>query len=344
MLTNPLFSNVERIQNAARNAPPMRRGERDKDAVRILQHILLAAGVSTFRRSIKDGALDGDYGGETEEAVKRLQGIASRCGSHCDVDGRAGGQVWTALDLMVGTFFPVPDFSATLATPPAETRTTAAAAPNPTGRPESFSLPSSNSMMAAYEWIKQEWPDGLVCNKSRNCCAVRMSVALARTIPGFTISRLSTEGTRAHQPGSCGKVQFEHVNGSAHLATQIRKIARPQVYRLSSAERRRTALDRMKGTKGIAFFKECFTRTDGSTGNHIDYWDGKVIMNDWMRFNRPEEAAGTGRTQSDAWVLSKTQHSIWFWPLAPGPNFDFVGEAVLSGTGIALDWIERATN
>ena len=73
-LTNPILASNIRLQNAAQNAPPMRRGEQDHTAVAILQNALLAVKAGTFRRSLlADGSLDGDYGNETVAAVARFQ-------------------------------------------------------------------------------------------------------------------------------------------------------------------------------------------------------------------------------------------------------------------------------
>ena len=98
-LTNPLFRDNGRIRNAAENAPPMRRGERDTEAVRILQNALMAVNAATMRRSIRsDGTLDGDYGGETVAAVARFQAMAGQAEDGGSGDGIAGRMTWLALD------------------------------------------------------------------------------------------------------------------------------------------------------------------------------------------------------------------------------------------------------
>lgn len=352
MLTNPLLYNIERIRNAACNAPAMRRGDKDTDAVAILQHILLSAGMSTFRRSIKDGKLDGDYGGETIDAVKRFQGLASRSGWHCDVDGIAGQQVWTAIDAMLGVAVPLPDFNVPLAARPAsETPVTTTPAPAPTGQSDSFSLPNGDSLLAAYRQFKSWKTDGRICKSSYSCCAVRMSVALTMTIPGFSMTTLDPEASKNHKAGNCG-IDYDHMNNAARLSDHIKRIEKPMVFRLTSAKSRTDALHKMKGVKGIVYFADCFNRKQGTNadgtpkkvtrGNHIDYWDGTWIMNDRMRFNTREEERDVEDSAGNSyrWIEKKTQDFIRFWPLPDRPQQNQATEAINGGMGDLFRWAQ----
>ena len=94
---NSAFASSERLQRAAENAPAMRRGEKDSEAVRILQQALIGVGVATMRRSLRpDGSLDGLYGSETVKAVRRFQekaGLAAK-GKGDGITGRNTLRGW----------------------------------------------------------------------------------------------------------------------------------------------------------------------------------------------------------------------------------------------------------
>ena len=92
------FAANGRIRSAAENAPPMKLGETDRVAVRILQDALIQAGFP-----IRDGAT-GSYGPQTVAAV---QAVERKYGLDSDA-GIAGHQVITRLDaLLAGTPVPV---------------------------------------------------------------------------------------------------------------------------------------------------------------------------------------------------------------------------------------------
>ena len=137
MLSNPLFANNARLVRASENAPPMRRGETDAEAVRILQNALIGVGVTTMRRSVRpDGTLDGNYGGETVEAVKRFQRLVGLVDNTGHGDGMVGRKTMLELD-RVAPQRPVPVVLAQepAPTPHAETpqTTTTTAIRLPTG-------------------------------------------------------------------------------------------------------------------------------------------------------------------------------------------------------------------
>jgi peptidoglycan hydrolase-like protein with peptidoglycan-binding domain len=85
------FAASARIRRAADNAPPMKPGEPDRDAVKILQEALIQAGFK-----IKDGPT-GFYGPQTVAAVKQVE---SKHGLNTDA-GIAGHQVITQLDALL---------------------------------------------------------------------------------------------------------------------------------------------------------------------------------------------------------------------------------------------------
>jgi peptidoglycan hydrolase-like protein with peptidoglycan-binding domain len=82
------FRQNRRIQAAAENAPPMKLGEGDREAVVVLQQALIKAGFS-----IPDGAT-GHYGNETVQAVRAVE----RKHSLLTDSGIAGRQVIGKLD------------------------------------------------------------------------------------------------------------------------------------------------------------------------------------------------------------------------------------------------------
>ena len=92
------FAVNDRIRRAADNAPPMKPGESDRDAVKILQDALIQAGFP-----IRDGAT-GFYGPQTVTAV---QAVERKYGLDTD-SGITGHQVITRLDaLLAGKPVPV---------------------------------------------------------------------------------------------------------------------------------------------------------------------------------------------------------------------------------------------
>ncbi len=92
------FAVNDRIRRAADNAPSMKPGESDRDAVKILQDALIQAGFA-----IRDGAT-GFYGPQTVAAV---QAVERKYGLDTD-SGIAGHQVIARLDaLLAGTPVPV---------------------------------------------------------------------------------------------------------------------------------------------------------------------------------------------------------------------------------------------
>jgi peptidoglycan hydrolase-like protein with peptidoglycan-binding domain len=90
-LISPRFRNHLRVQAAARNQPPFKKGE-TSDGVRALQQALVDLGIA-LPKSDKGFDCDGIFGSETEAGVRRFQqehGLT--------VDGVAGRQTLTAMD------------------------------------------------------------------------------------------------------------------------------------------------------------------------------------------------------------------------------------------------------
>ena len=150
ILQHPLFRNNARIHRAAQNAPAMFRGESDREAVVILQNALIANGAATMRRSIANGELDGDYGSETHEGVKRFQIAQGLTDTRGNADGIAGRNTWLALDRET-PMVPAPinlTPGSTAVTPPAESPTT-------TRAPAGARLPRPDDMLREYRRFRQ---------------------------------------------------------------------------------------------------------------------------------------------------------------------------------------------
>jgi len=94
-LNNPRFKNNSRLQQASNNNPSMTRGEHDRAAVAIIQQALVDLGYFMPRSTLPDGTLDGDYGRETSQMVRRFQRD-----NNLQVDGRIGRNTIHKLDAL----------------------------------------------------------------------------------------------------------------------------------------------------------------------------------------------------------------------------------------------------
>jgi len=296
-LKNPMFRDNLRIRNAALNAPPMRRGERDKEAVRILQNALIAVKASTMRRSIRpDGTLDGDYGSETVAAVARFQGAVGQAvnGSKTG-DGIAGRLTWKALDERA-PHRPVPTSitAAPLITPRAETLQTQ--------NRNKIVLPTKSLLLREYEKFREV--DGRPCGQGKlHQCAVRMSVALMRSDIGFYFDDKKIDYTHTATNPKCG-TGTAHNMSSRRLFNYLASIWQFQRFKKSGAGSMtwQKIRDAVSGKAGIVFFEKCFSANDPDVGgNHIDLWDGKRVMNDRMNYNGPGEHKPEDGPLSDRW-------------------------------------------
>ncbi len=92
-LTSPRFRWNSRLQQAERNNPAMRRNESGL-AVRLIQKAMIDLGIHPMTNSIKrHGTVDGVYGNETVQAVKKYQRS-----KHFKDDGVVGQKTMGALD------------------------------------------------------------------------------------------------------------------------------------------------------------------------------------------------------------------------------------------------------
>lgn len=91
-LTSPQFVGNQRLQNAANNAPPLKKGEKDRVAVGLMQQMLIDLGYS-MPITTMNGAPDGIYGDETVKTVWQFQSDEG-----LQRDGQAGHDTLHALD------------------------------------------------------------------------------------------------------------------------------------------------------------------------------------------------------------------------------------------------------
>lgn len=292
-LTNPLFRDNARIRDAAENAPPMRRGERNEEAVRILQNALIAVNAATMRRSIRqDGSLDGDYGSETVAGVARFQAMAGQAEDDGRGDGIAGRLTWTALDARA-PHQPVP-----VSITPAPSVTPRAESTETLG-PGGVSPPTASALLSEYRRFREV--NGLPCGQNiTNQCAVRMSVALMRCDIGFHFDRTRIRYTHTASNRRCG-TGVAHNTSASRLIAYLQRFWSFQRYSKSGSNALTAAQiqQAISGRPGIIYFEDCFRRTDGTSGDHIDFWDGSRVMNDRLDFNGPgEREAGEGPSSS----------------------------------------------
>ncbi|MDB5414282.1 MAG: hypothetical protein JWR10_2617 [Rubritepida sp.] len=135
----------------------------------------------------------------------------------------------------------------------------------------------------AYTDLLVKFPDGHPCSQPwANQCAIRMSIVLAAG--GIKLSNYT-------EP----KCKHGHARGAESLANWLWKmqLGRPKIYAEPA-----TGKERLKNSRGLLFFKNCFTR-DGETvqvGDHFDLWNKGEVKT----YDDPKNRA----------------QQLWFWELA----------------------------
>ena len=105
------FSGNARLEAAFDNSPAMGLGDPDRNAVRLVQEGLVAAGFAMPKSTKPSGEMDGIFGSETQEVVKQFQltfadeGLVGPSGQP---DGRVGRRTLGKLDELAGGSAPVP--------------------------------------------------------------------------------------------------------------------------------------------------------------------------------------------------------------------------------------------
>ncbi len=113
------------------------------------------------------------------------------------------------------------------------------------------------------------------CNRIRNNCAVRMCVALSRSMNVDVLGAYT--GGMVHSGRNCmGAEKFRHISSSQELFNYLRGSLGFSFVRLNTD-------GPSPSGKGILFFRNCFHRARDAEGvnrgDHIDYWNGQAYTN-----------------------------------------------------------------
>lgn len=100
-ITSPRFIGNKRLERAAENRPPIAKGEKNRVAVAILQKALVDLGYRMPRSTKLGGAMDGIFGIETFQTVRKFQrenGLVNAAGHS---DGIIGRNTMSILDKLL---------------------------------------------------------------------------------------------------------------------------------------------------------------------------------------------------------------------------------------------------
>ena len=70
----------------------------------------------------------------------------------------------------------------------------------------------------------------------------------------------------------------------------------------------------VKGKKGIIYWENCFSGGASVGGDHIDYWDGELMMNDRLNYNGPGERT-PGQVNDSGRFFHSMKKQCWFLPI-----------------------------
>jgi peptidoglycan hydrolase-like protein with peptidoglycan-binding domain len=324
MLRSQLFSQNARLNQAATNSPPMRRGERDTAAVALLQQALRDLNVASMRRSINaDGTFDGDYAGETFQAVRKFQEDNGMTNGRNHGDGIVGTDTLGALDFLAAAqgLTPVAPLPPSSIMPAVETQSTL-----PVGDPR---IPSAARLRQEYGRFIDS--GGLPCNATRstesggttgitNQCAIRLSIALGRADIGFHMRAAPGVTLFVHRAGSqnCGgHIEVPHDARAQRIYDHISSFSNWNfiTYRINARQSGADVYNRVNETPGIVFFDDLrgSTATATAGGDHIDFFNGTRIMNDELNYSAPGEPRGRNANTT----FAATRTAIYFLPINP---------------------------
>lgn len=317
MLRSQLFSQNARLNQAATNSPPMRRGERDAEAVALLQQALHDLDIASMRRSVNaDGTYDGDYGGETFEAVRKFQEDNGLTHNGRHGDGIVGERTLDFLDGLAAMhgLVPVVALSPSRVSPAVETQSTLAVT-NP-------KIPSAARLR--HEYGKFTSCGGAPCQNTNssgriiNQCAIRLSIALGRADIGFHMRaapgvRLIVHAANNRHCG--GHIEVPHDARAQRLYDHLSSFWRFTSYRISRQFSGADVYNSVSGKPGIVFFDDLRGSSSNAAagGDHIDFFDGTRIMNDEMNYAAPGEPRGRNANTT----FAATRTAIYFLAINP---------------------------
>lgn len=314
ILTNSLFRSSERIVRAANDQPPMSRGETDAEAVRILQRALVSVGAATLNRSVRAGEADGVFGPETVAGVKRFQIAKGLTDPRGYASGIAGRAFWEAMDRSAPPDLALPSL------PPGAPRPETPATLASPARPR---LPTAAELMREYRRFRDLPRRGKPCNRPiDNQCGIRMSVALMRCDIGFHYGDGPLLRLLHDSPRACG-IDIPHTADLFGLMDHIASFWPSETYSLVPGQPRSVSLSdviaRFDRGPGIVLFREMseLSRPPApgtETHRHIDYWDGRWVMNDLLNYNAANERRADAAV--DRYRFHRRAGTIRFIPLS----------------------------
>lgn len=169
--------------------------------------------------------------------------------------------------------------------------------------------PTFNLMQRAYHDYHH---DKAPCKVGyRNQCAIRMSIALERC--GFGLdafprpSRVHQGRHRTRPDHRKCELMLPHVPGAKELADYLRSLwGEDREFRHKDTLEAQEAL---RGKRGIIYFNDVFTRSNGSKGDHIDLWDGQHMYNYHLNV---DVGGGSGYNEKK---FFRKANRIWFFNL-----------------------------
>ena len=273
-----------------------------------------------MRRSMNaDGTFDGDYAGETYEAVRKFQEDNGMTNSRGHGDGIVGADTLGVLDGMAARqgLTPVTPLPPSSVMPAVETRSTM-----PVGSPR---IPSAARLRQEYNRFISS--GGAPCNATRstasggttgitNQCAIRLSIALGRADIGFHMRAAAHVRLLVHRAGSqnCGgHIEVPHDARAQRIYDHISSFWNFTTYRINAQQSGADVYNTVSGTPGIVFFDDIGTATATAGGDHIDFFNGTRIMNDELNYSAPGEPRGRNANTT----FAATRTAIYFLPINP---------------------------
>ena len=127
-----------------------------------------------------------------------------------------------------------------------------------------------------------------------NQCAVRMSVALCRSMNNDIFGAFT--GGNVHSTNCCsGENKFRHITRAQSLFDYLNDTLNFNFQRVGSSPAE------LSGRKGILFLRHCFR---GGRGSHIDYWNGTTYTNSASGNAAASSSLGLFRTSSDIYFCA----------------------------------------
>ena len=336
------FRREKSIRKALKNNPPLKRGSKGR-GVEALQKGLVKCGHKLPNSTQAAGQFDGLFGKETAKVIKIFQKKAGLTPSN----GTAGSDTISALDNALSGHDKKQSRAPSPAKPPAqykahEIEKILSKKSQQFVKLAPLQTPTAARLERAFTYFRIDNKGPMPCRRNRdlgisgprvhNQCAVRMSVALSRSM-GRDILDTYTDGEK-HSEKCCTEehgTPYSHITGATPLLEHLESNLG-----LTFEKYKKIKPSQLEKRKGIIFFKNCFSkylridgkkiplrdedgniklnkrnktlgyqRTKNKTGSHIDYWNGVTYTN----------AARGGSRASKKLKLFKSAEKIYFCEL-----------------------------